>query len=71
MMNAFRNFFAMFASLFSAGERLANSADKLAEYCEESADFYLEEQRIERKARIDKRKAELKSIAKLPSSGAA
>lgn len=52
MTKAFRQFFAMFTALFSAGEKLANSVDKLAEYAEESTDSFLEEARIERQARL-------------------
>lgn len=56
MIKAFQQFFAMFFKLFSAGERVANSLDKLAQYGEESTDHYLEEARIERQAKIKKLK---------------
>lgn len=52
MINAIKQFFQMFFVLFSAGEKLANSVDKLAEYAEETTDSFLEEARIERKSRI-------------------
>lgn len=52
MIKALTQFFAMFSSLFSAGQRLANSADKLAEYAEESTDGFLQQARIERAQRI-------------------
>jgi hypothetical protein len=66
MINAFRQFFAMFYSLFSAGEKLANSLDKAAEYVEESTDSFLEEARIERIARIKQLMKE-QDISELPA----
>ena len=67
MITAFKQFFKMFFVLFSAGEKLANSVDKLALYADESTDNFLQEARIERQARIDKLK-EAKKLLPVPDA---
>ena len=48
----FRQFFAMFSSLFSAGQRSANALDILAGSLEDTAKVYADEARIQRQTRL-------------------
>lgn len=52
MFAMFRQFFAMFSSLFSAGQRAAKSLDILAGALEDTAQVYADEQRIQRQTRL-------------------
>lgn len=60
MIKAIQQFFSMFSALFSAGEHVANSLNKSAEYMEESVDGFLKEARIEREQRLEEIKANRK-----------
>ena len=52
MFAMFRQFFAMFSSLFSAGQRSANALDILAGSLEDTAKVYADEARIQRQTRL-------------------
>lgn len=52
MFAMFRQFFAMFSSLFSAGQRGANALDILAGSLEDTAKVYADEARIQRQTRL-------------------
>ena len=52
MFAMFRQFFAMFSSLFSAGQRSANALDILAGSLEDTAKAYADEARIQRQTRL-------------------
>ena len=52
MFVMFRKFFAMFSSLFSAGQRSANALDILAGSLEDTAKVYADEARIQRQTRL-------------------
>ena len=52
MFAMFRQFFAMFSSLFSAGRRGANALDILAGSLEDTAKVYADEARIQRQTRL-------------------
>ena len=52
MFAMFRKFFAMFSSLFSAGQRSANALDILAGSLEDTAKVYADEARIQRQTRL-------------------
>ena len=52
MFAMFRQFFAMFSSLFSAGQRGANALDILAGSLEDTAKVYADESRSERRKKL-------------------
>ena len=52
MFAMFRQFFAMFSSLFSAGQRSANALDIIAGSLEDTAKVYADEARIQRQTRL-------------------
>ena len=52
MFAMFRQFFAMFSSLFSAGQRGANALDILAGSLEDTAKVYADEARVQRQTRL-------------------
>ena len=58
----FRQFFAMFSSLFSAGQRGANALDILAGSLEDTAKVYADEARIQRQMKLVSLERELKTL---------
>ena len=62
MFAMFRQFFAMFASLFSAGQRGANALDILAGSLEDTAKVYADEARIQRQMKLVSLDRELKAL---------
>ena len=64
MFAMFKQFFAMFAILFSAGERGASALNHLAIAMDETAAAYADEQRIERSKKLATLNAELKAVEK-------
>ena len=58
----FRQFFAMFSSLFSAGQRGANALDILAGSLEDTAKVYADEARIQRQMKLVSLERELKAL---------
>lgn len=62
MFAMFKQFFFMFASLFSAGNHSANALNLLAISLEEAAASYADEQRFERQTKLAKLKASLKEV---------
>ena len=62
MFAMFRQFFAMFSSLFSAGQRSANALDILAGSLEDTAKVYADEARIQRQIKLVELNRELKAI---------
>ena len=62
MFAMFRQFFAMFSSLFSAGQRGANALDILAGSLEDTAKVYADEARIQRQIKLVELNRELKAI---------
>jgi hypothetical protein len=58
----FKQFFFMFASLFSAGNHTANALNLLAISLEEAAESYADEQRYDRQIKLAKHKAALKEV---------
>lgn len=67
MRAAFNAFFSFFATLFIAANRGATALDHMAQWAEEEAKAFNDQSAVERKARLDKIKAELKA---LPSKAA-
>lgn len=62
MFAMFRQFFAMFSSLFSAGQRGANALDILAGSLEDTAKVYADEARIQRQMKLVELNRELKAL---------
>ena len=62
MFAMFRQFFAMFSSLFSAGQRGANALDILAGSLEDTAKVYADEARIDRRKKLITLERELAAI---------
>ena len=62
MFAMFRQFFAMFSSLFSAGQRGANALDILAGSLEDTAKVYADEARIQRQMKLVALNRELKTL---------
>ena len=62
MISAFRNFFNMFASLFTAGEKAANSLVILASVGEAMANDFKDDQDFERAKKAAARKKELAAL---------
>ena len=62
MLKTFTQFFSMFTSLFSAGEKAANSLVILASVGESMAADYAEEQAHERAVKAFKRKQEMQAL---------
>lgn len=52
MITMFKQFFAMFTVLFSAGEKTAKSLDNLATWAEESSGAFADQARIERQKKL-------------------
>lgn len=52
MFQMFRQFFSMITVLFTAGEKLAKSADNLATWAEESTGAFSDQARIERAKKL-------------------
>jgi hypothetical protein len=57
MLKMFAQFFAMLTYAFSAGERLAKTADNLAAVGEEKSEHFLRQQRLEMKREYEKQLA--------------
>lgn len=64
MINAFKKFFAMFYSLFSAGENLAQALEEVSLIAKEGTSNWAEEMRIEQEARLKLLRANATSRAK-------
>ena len=62
MFAMFRQFFAMFSSLFSAGQRGANALDILAGSLEDTARVYADEASIDRQMRLITRQRDLRAL---------
>ena len=62
MFAMFRQFFAMFSSLFSTGQRSANALDILAGSLEDTAKVYADEARIQRQTRLFELERELAAL---------
>ena len=62
MFAMFRQFFAMFSSLFSAGQRSANALDILAGSLEDTARVYADEASIDRQMRLITRQRDLQAL---------
>lgn len=62
MFAMFRQFFAMFSSLFSAGQRGANALDILAGSLEDTARVYADEASIDRQMRLITRQRDLQAL---------
>ena len=62
MFAMFRQFFAMFSSLFSAGQRGANALDILEGSLEDTAQVYADEARIERRKKLITLERELTAL---------
>ena len=62
MIKAFAQFFSMFAALFNAGEKTANSLVILASVGESMAQDYADEQAHERAIKALKRKQEMQAL---------
>lgn len=67
MLKAISAFFAMFFTAFTALNRIANAADKLASDGEERADHYLTVSRLERAQEVKDAKARLAAKSKASS----
>ena len=63
MINMFKQFFAMLAAFFTAGEKLGNSAVNLAEWSEESTAAIRDKARAERQQALIKAEAKTTQIA--------
>ena len=64
MFAMFNRFFAMFETLFSAGERSARALDSLAEVAETKAMIYRDEERAKHANRLVELSAESKALLK-------
>ena len=64
MINALKKFFAMFYSLFSAGENLAQALEEVSLIAKEGTSNWAEEMRIEQEARLKLLRANATSRAK-------
>ena len=62
MFAMFRQFFSMFSSLFSAGQRGANALDILAGSLEDTARVYADEASIDRQMRLITRQRDLQAL---------
>lgn len=64
MIQMFKQFFAMFSTLFTAGEKFASTIDNFATIGEEMSGSYLDKTRAERAAQLKLIKAEAKAPIK-------
>lgn len=68
MFRMFHQFFAMFTSLFTAGEKLANSAVNLSEWADESTATFRDKAREDRKQALIKLQAKTLELENKHSS---